>query len=144
MSQRTRLFRLPDPYDLPVSNGRFLRAVRENCAFHYARCPEYRAILDHFGIPLEESMAFGDGENDLPIVPDVGMFASFDPVALDMACADACNAQPEVPGSRLAEMEKGHGDHFNDNHPDTNWRSCLEHAEKIGLGQMAYELIEVK
>ena len=83
-------------------------------------------------------------ENDLPIVPDVGMFASFDPVALDMACADACNAQPEVPGSRLAEMEKGHGDHFNDNHPDTNWRSCLEHAEKIGLGQMAYELIEVK
>ena len=83
-------------------------------------------------------------ENDLPIVPDVGMFASFDPVALDMACADACNAQPEVPGSRLAEMGKGHGDHFNDNHPDTNWRSCLEHAEKIGLGQMAYELIEVK
>ena len=26
-------------------------------------------------------------ENDLPIVPDVGMFASFDPVALDVACA---------------------------------------------------------
>ena len=31
------------------------------------------------------------GENDAPIVPDVGMFASFDPVALDKACADAVN-----------------------------------------------------
>ena len=32
------------------------------------------------------------GENDAPILPDVGMFASFDPVALDQACADACLA----------------------------------------------------
>ena len=31
------------------------------------------------------------GENDIPIVPDVGMFASFDHVALDVACADAVN-----------------------------------------------------
>ena len=30
-------------------------------------------------------------ENDIPIVPDVGMFASFDPVALDLACVDAVN-----------------------------------------------------
>ena len=30
------------------------------------------------------------GENDAPILPDIGMFASFDPVALDQACADAC------------------------------------------------------
>ncbi len=33
-------------------------------------------------------------ENDIAIVPDVGMFASFDPVALDVACADAVNKQP--------------------------------------------------
>lgn len=32
-------------------------------------------------------------ENDMAIVPNVGMFASFDPVALDMACVDAVNAQ---------------------------------------------------
>ena len=31
------------------------------------------------------------GENDVIIVPDVGMFASYDPVALDMTCADAVN-----------------------------------------------------
>ena len=88
-------------------------------------------------------------ENDVPILPDVGMFASFDPVALDQACADACLRQPVMPGSRLdqylhTEGCEDHHDHFCNNFPETNWRSCLEHAEKIGLGTRAYELIEVK
>ena len=46
-------------------------------------------------------------ESDAAIVPDVGMFASFDPVAIDVACADAVNRQPEAswpngPGSPTA------------------------------------------
>src|SRR5699024_4426548 len=85
------------------------------------------------------------GENDASIVPDVGMFASFDPVALDVACADAVNRQPVLPGTRLEEMGHSHtGDHFHVNHPETNWRSCVEHAEKLGLGTQVYELITVK
>ena len=86
-------------------------------------------------------------ENDVPIVPDVGMFASFDPVALDVACADAVNQMPVMVGSCLDEhmhAEHTDGDHFHINHPETNWRSCVEHAEQLGLGQQAYELIEVK
>lgn len=82
-------------------------------------------------------------ENDVPIVPDVGMFASFDPVALDVACADAVNRQPVMEGSRLAEQPHIHHDHFTDNMPVTNWRSCIEHAEKIGLGSSQYELVEI-
>lgn len=86
-------------------------------------------------------------ENDIPIVPDVGMFASFDPVALDVACADACNRQPVIAGSVLSvnkehDHEQGH-DHFHITHPDTNWKSCMEHAEKIGIGSREYELIEI-
>ena len=64
-------------------------------------------------------------ENDLPIVPDVGMFASFDPVALDVACADAVNRQPINPGSLLDEREHVHHDHFTDVTPETNWHSCV-------------------
>lgn len=86
-------------------------------------------------------------ENDLPIVPDVGMFASFDPVALDKACADAVNAQPVIHGSvldeHIKEHEHEHHDHFHMNHPETNWKSCIEHAKKLGLGTDQYELIEV-
>ena len=74
------------------------------------------------------------GENDLPIVPDVGMFASFDPIALDQACADAVNAQPSMPGSVLDERDQCHHDHFTDTHPDTNWKSCLEHGGEAGPG----------
>ncbi len=84
-------------------------------------------------------------ENDMPIVPNVGMFASFDPVALDMACVDAVNAQTPLRGS-AADGEAGHvheHDYFQRIHPDTNWRSCLEHGEKIGIGTREYELIRI-
>ena len=89
------------------------------------------------------------GENDLPIVPDVGMFASFDPVALDQACADACGKQPPIPGSHLDEQMHREGfcdkhDHFINSMPDTDWRVCLDHCEKIGIGTRSYELVEVK
>ena len=82
-------------------------------------------------------------ENDIPIVPDVGMFASFDPVALDVACADAVNKQPVIDGSQLDRMPHVHHDHFIDSAPDTNWHSCIEHGVKIGLGSDQYELIEI-
>ena len=40
--------------------------------------------------------------------------------------------------------ERCEHDHFNMTHPDTNWRSMIEHAEKIGLGTSHYELITMK
>ena len=81
--------------------------------------------------------------NDAPILPDVGMFASFDPVALDQACVDACLKLSPLPGSKLSEVKHISGDHFKNNHPDTNWVTQLTHSEKLGLGTRVYELIEV-
>ena len=88
------------------------------------------------------------GENDVPILPNLGMFASFDPLALDQACADACLAAAPLPGSQLARNLStpgfhDHHDHFVNSTPESEWRSCLEHAEKIGLGSRAYELITI-
>jgi hypothetical protein len=85
------------------------------------------------------------GFNDYPIVPDIGIAASFDPVALDMACADLVKKAPALPGSRICENHD-HGDlqnedKFNLTHPDTSWLAGLEHAEKIGLGNLEYDLI---
>lgn len=83
-------------------------------------------------------------ENDAAIVPDVGFFASFDPVALDVACADAVNRQPVIKNSVLGDHEHIHeGDHFHKVSPETNWMSAIEHAEKLGLGTREYELITV-
>lgn len=82
------------------------------------------------------------GENDVPIVPDVGMFASFDPVALDMACVDAVNKQPVIENSIMNER-KHLDDHFTCLHPTTNWEVGIDYAVKLGLGNKEYELIEV-
>lgn len=102
--------------------------------------------------------------NDAAIVPDLGIAASFDPVALDCACADIVNEAPAIPsGNRLADLMKAsgeecrchegheheghecHGQHdkFRYIHPDTCWRAGVEHAQKIGLGNMDYELVRI-
>ena len=82
-------------------------------------------------------------ENDAPIVPDIGMLASFDPVALDQACVDLVNAAPIMDNSLLSESEDLYDDHFKNVSPDSDWKSGLIHAEKIGLGSREYELIEI-
>jgi uncharacterized Fe-S center protein len=85
-------------------------------------------------------------ESDAAVVPDIGIFASFDPVALDQACIDAVNAAPALASSIISETKSGKNaaDHFSTIHPGTNWRDQLSHAEKIGLGTTKYELITVK
>lgn len=88
------------------------------------------------------------GENDAPLVPNIGMFASFDPVALDWACVDAVNAAQPLPNCQLSDNMKkpdfvDHHDHFKNSTPESEWKSCLEHAEKIGLGTKDYELIKI-
>lgn len=86
--------------------------------------------------------------NDAAIIPDLGMLASADPVALDKACADLVIQSPILHGNNV--LAKGHEhedlcgcDKFHMVHPDTDWLAGLRHAEKIGLGTMDYELIKI-
>ena len=94
--------------------------------------------------------------NDVSIIPDIGIFASEDPIALDQACVDAINASPIFEDSELGEAAKQAGekaengiisagdghDVFKMVHPDTHWQAGLEHGEKLGLGTREYELIK--
>jgi len=86
------------------------------------------------------------GENDLPIIPNVGMLASFDPVALDKACVDMSQRQPMISGSRLHINSGGikPDDIFQCTHPGTRWQSMFEHAERMGFGSTEYEIVEVR
>ncbi|NBH71739.1 DUF362 domain-containing protein [Clostridiaceae bacterium] len=111
-----------------------------------------KAVVDgrpHFHISLVVDVSPNcdcHGENDAPILPNIGMFASFDPLALDQACVDACLASDPMPHSQLSDHLAQPGfhdrhDHFTNSAPESEWKSCLEHAEKIGLGCRQYELI---
>jgi uncharacterized Fe-S center protein len=81
------------------------------------------------------------GYNDVPIVPNIGIAASFDPVALDFACADMVNKTPVTDNCCLPNQH--HKDLFKALFPLTNWKSCMKHAEKIGIGSTEYELITI-
>ncbi len=132
-------------------------SFREDAAVRDLNCrmAEYaKAVLDgrpHFHVSLVVDVSPNcdcHGENDAPILPDIGMFASFDPLALDQACADACLSAAPMPNSQLSDNLKkpgfvDHHDHFKNSTPESEWRSCLEHAEKIGLGSRKYTLIRV-
>ncbi|MCR5222085.1 MAG: DUF362 domain-containing protein [Lachnospiraceae bacterium] len=88
------------------------------------------------------------GENDAPILPNIGMLASFDPVALDQACADLALAAEPIRNSQLGDnlAKEGwhhHHDHFLDSNPNIRWKETLEHGEKIGLGTRDYELVRM-
>ena len=59
-----------------------------------------------------------------PVVPDIGILASIDPVAIDTASLD------------LVQKSKGRKIFRRGLH-------TLEYAQKIGLGTMTYRLLEV-
>jgi uncharacterized Fe-S center protein len=65
------------------------------------------------------------GTHMKPIAANIGILAGKDPVALDTACLDLVQKNS---GEKLFE----------------NGRKSLRHAEKIELGTMQYELIEIK
>ena len=92
--------------------------------------------------------------NDAAIIPDLGIAASFDPVALDCACADMVKAAPILQNNAITDIDSRSGDghqhmhhtgedKFHIVHPDTRWEAGVEHGEKIGLGSKEYTLVRV-
>lgn len=87
-------------------------------------------------------------ENDAPLIPNIGMLASFDPLALDQACVDLCNAATPFKNSQVGDNMAKPGfvnyyDVFKNSGPSTDYKACLEHAEKIGIGTRNYELVKI-
>lgn len=64
-----------------------------------------------------------------PIMPDVGIVVSTDPVAIDMASYDL--------------ITKSAGRDIMRESTEVNGRVQIEHAAKLGLGTLSYELIEI-
>ncbi len=88
------------------------------------------------------------GFSDVPILPNLGVFASSDPVAIDKACLDMSKETPGIKGSAAEELEvMGPGTH--------KFEACSAHSsgalediqvntgEIIGMGTRDYELVGV-
>lgn len=82
--------------------------------------------------------------SDAPIVPDVGILASLDPVAIDQASYDLVKAQAGFGDSALKQNHAPGKDKFAGVHENVDPTVQLAYAERLGLGSRDYELIEVK
>lgn len=80
---------------------------------------------------------------DAPIVPDIGILASTDPVAIDQASVDLLNAQPVLQSSCLKDVPNADRDKVKAVYPRIEWQHQLQYAEELGLGSRSYELIQL-
>lgn len=83
------------------------------------------------------------GYNDAPIVPDIGIVASTDPVAIDQASTDLVNNAEGLKSSCLTKNFKPGEDKFRAIYPNVDWEIQLEYGEAIGLGTRAYDLVRI-
>ncbi len=81
--------------------------------------------------------------NDAPVVRDIGILASTDPVAIDAASCDLVNNEDALPGTAIKKPLKKGGDKFRAVYPGIDWNIQLDHAEKLGMGERAYKLVKV-
>ncbi|MCK9308578.1 MAG: DUF362 domain-containing protein [Methanoculleus sp.] len=81
--------------------------------------------------------------SDASIVPDIGILASTDPVAIDHASLDLVNSEPGFTRTHLAENLAPGEDKFKGVWDYTDGGYQISYAARIGLGEEAYRLIEV-
>jgi uncharacterized Fe-S center protein len=81
--------------------------------------------------------------SDAPIVPDIGILASTDPVAIDQASFDLVSKQPGLRGSRMKDGFEPGEDKFTGTWPETKGLIQVRYGEEIGLGSSRYTLKEI-
>lgn len=76
-----------------------------------------------------------DGDPEAPVIADMGILASTDPVALDQACVDLVfnhkGSDGDNPDPLIERIKTRHGTH------------TIDHAEKIGLGSKKYKIVSI-
>jgi uncharacterized Fe-S center protein len=81
--------------------------------------------------------------SDNPIVQDVGVLGSVDPVAVEQASLDMVNARPSLPDSEIAISVGPGKDKFRAIRPDIDGAVQIQYAEELGMGTRQYELLDV-
>jgi len=80
-----------------------------------------------------------------PVSMDIGMLASYDPVAIDQASLDLVNNTPGYylkNDGNLERIEVG-VDKVKLLHPEVKYWVLLEEAERLGIGKREYKLIKI-
>ncbi len=82
--------------------------------------------------------------SDSPIVRDIGIVASTDPVAIDQASVDLVNGEAALPNTSLKTNREAGEDKFKGLYSYVDWEIQLDYSEKIGLGKRKYDLVNIE
>ena len=124
-----------------IHNAGSILGISRQDAFLEAMAEACKSVVDYMG---RENIVYINVANRLsvdcdcdshpaePKMADIGIFASYDPVAIDQACVDAVYNSPD-PGKKdlIKRIESRNGIH------------TVETAEKLGLGTCSYEIITI-
>ena len=78
--------------------------------------------------------------SDVPLVADIGILASTDPLAIDKASYDLVYKAKSI---QPMENDGINVDKFKHAWETTNGAHIFEYGEKIGLGSLDYELVKI-
>ena len=81
--------------------------------------------------------------SDAPLVRDIGILASLDPVAIDRASIDLVNKEEALPCTCLEKNKNAGEDKFRGVYPYIDWAYQFDYAKKLGLGTDDYELVSI-
>ncbi|BBB92604.1 MAG TPA: DUF362 domain-containing protein [Methylomusa anaerophila] len=113
-------------YDWDIESGYMQRSMAEH-AYGAVKDKAGKSFYFNVMIDMTKDCDCFDVEQS-KLIPDIGILASSDPVAIDMA---TLNLTAQTNGRTLAAMSYSHH----------NAMIQIEHAAKIGMGSMEYELI---
>lgn len=118
-----------DPFDGPEKREDFLESMAEAAwGMINAKGSQkmlYISVMNNLSVDCDCA-----SRPAAPEIHDIGILGSLDPVALDKACVDLIYAADDQDSAALRErIESRNGTHI------------LTHAEKLGLGSQAYELV---
>jgi uncharacterized Fe-S center protein len=102
---------------------------RRMVEYAYAATNGRRCAYINFGLYITQECDCMN-KDEKSFVPDLGLFFSTDPVAIDKACVDMLiknNAQDPI-----KQM-----------HPQINYLAQLDYAQELGMGSMEYNLVEI-
>lgn len=81
--------------------------------------------------------------SDAPIVRDIGIVASRDPVSIDAASCDLVNQEQSIANTAIRKTLKPGEDKWRALYPSIDWTYQLDHAQKLGLGNREYTLVRI-
>ncbi|HME54096.1 MAG TPA: DUF362 domain-containing protein [Candidatus Lokiarchaeia archaeon] len=136
-------------YDTNISQEQFITQMVDNAFGVVSALGQKKIFYINYAIDIVPQCDCS-GASDVPFVPDIGVLASKDPVALDQACVDLVNQSAVVPYSKAWDMDLGEEtEKFSyiygkkDDPPNKAWEVQLQAAEEIGLGSRTYELVNM-